>query len=358
MAMLRLRYVHAFVDRTGKVRHYLRYRGKRWPLSGEPGTPAFAAAYADAKRQAETGKEDRAALIPANLIYGPKSLGRVIDQYIASTEFTRTAIRTRQRYLPILGQLKHCCGGALIGDLRERHIREIRKQFAFNSTADMAVMLLRMLWMFAKETMALDLGANPAGEIRKLHRHKEPFEPWPQELIDRFEVGARPQPTARLALLLLLYTGQRVSDAVRMQWRDYDGASIEVAQVKTGARLTIPCHSRLRAALDSMSRSDGYVLTTQYGQPYTAAGLSTLVQRATAKLDAKQYTAHGLRCNAAVALAEAGCTVHEIMAVTGHKTYRLAMHYSQRAGQKTLARKAINRLEVANLRTKRQHSGG
>jgi integrase len=75
-------------------------------------------------------------------------------------------------------------------------------------------------------------------------------------------------------------------------------------------------------------------------------------------LDAKQYTAHGLRCNAAIALAEAGCTVHEIMAITGHKTYKLAMHYSQRAGQKKLARQAIERLEVANLRTKRQQSGG
>jgi hypothetical protein len=34
------------------------------------------------------------------------------------------------------------------------------------------------------------------------------------------------------------------------------------------------------------------------------------------------------------------------------------LHYTQRAGQEKLARKAINRLEVANLRTKRQPSGG
>ena len=91
---------------------------------------------------------------------------------------------------------------------------------------------------------------------------------------------------------------------------------------------------------------------------YTAHGLSALVQRATTKLGAKQYTAHGLRCNAAIALAEADCTVHQIMAITGHKTYKLAMHYSQRAGQKKLARQAIDRLEVANLRTKRQQSRG
>ena len=53
----------------------------------------------------------------------------------------------------------------MIGDLRERHIREIRKRFASNSTADFATMLLRMLWTFAKEELAIDLGVNPAGEI-------------------------------------------------------------------------------------------------------------------------------------------------------------------------------------------------
>jgi integrase len=360
MALLRLRYVHSFVDKTARARYYFRYRGKRWPLSGEPGTSEFAAAYSEAKRQAQEGEgKARALLTPANLRYGPKSLGHVIDRYIASDDFTKTSASTQRRYRPILEELKDHCGGALIGDLRERHIRELRKRFASNSTADFAVMLLRMLWTFAKEALAMDLGVNPAGEIRKLHRHKEPYEPWPQSLIDRFEVEARPQPTARLALLLLLYTGQRVSDVAAMQWRHYDGDTIEVSQAKTKTKLMVPCHSRLKAALDIVRRDHGPILTTQYGQPYGAAGLSTLVQRATANLNAKQYTAHGLRCNAAVALAEAGCTVHEIMAITGHKTYRLAMHYSQRAGQKKLARQAIERLEkVANLRTKKQQSGG
>lgn len=346
MALLRLRYIHAFVDRAGRARYYFRYRGRRWPLPGEPGTSEFAAAYSEAKRVAGGGEPRRRTA--GNLRYGPKSLGHVIDRYIASDGFTKTSANTQRRYRPILEELKGYCGGALIADLRERHIREIRKRFASNSTADFSTMLLRMLWVFAKEELAMGLGVNPAGEIRKLHRHQEPYEPWPQELIDRFEIEARPQPTARLALLLLLYTGQRVSDVAAMQWGHYDGDSIEVSQIKTRTKLMIPCHSRLKAALDAVARAHGSILTTQYRRPYSAAGLSTLVQRATAGLGAKQYTAHGLRCNAAIALAEAGCTVHEIMAITGHKTYRLAMHYSQRAGQKKLARQAIERLELAN----------
>lgn len=80
-----------------------------------------------------------------------------------------------------------------------------------------------------------------------------------------------------------------------------------------------------------------------------------MVAEATAQVGHKEYTAHGLRKNAAKALAEAGCTIHQIMAITGHKSLQLAMHYSKGAAQKRLAQEAIDKLEnamkVANPRT-------
>ena len=51
MATMRLRYVHSFVDRTGRVRYYFRYRGKRWSLPGEPGSAEFAARYDELWRE-------------------------------------------------------------------------------------------------------------------------------------------------------------------------------------------------------------------------------------------------------------------------------------------------------------------
>jgi hypothetical protein len=100
MALLRLRYVHSFVDKTGRARYYFRYRGKRWPLPGEPGISEFAAAYSEAKREAGGGEPQPRP--PANLRYGPKSLGHVIDRYIASNDFTKTTASTQRRYRPIL----------------------------------------------------------------------------------------------------------------------------------------------------------------------------------------------------------------------------------------------------------------
>ena len=53
---------------------------------------------------------------------------------------------------------------------------------------------------------------------------------------------------------------------------------------------------------------------------------------------------HGLRKSAAARLAEAGCSEHEIMAITGHKTLSEVQRYTRQARQKTMAQSAIAKL--------------
>jgi integrase len=60
-----------------------------------------------------------------------------------------------------------------------------------------------------------------------------------------------------------------------------------------------------------------------------------------------RLSVHGLRKLAATALAEAGCSVHEIAAVTGHKTLAMVALHTASVQQKTLAEAAITRLETA-----------
>ena len=179
-----------------------------------------------------------------NVAFGPGTLGLVIEKYLASADYISKAQGTQRHYRVALDQLREICGRALIADLQERHIRQIRKRFTATSKADLAVMLVRMLWVFAKEVLAMDLGPNPAAEIRKLHRQGWSHEPWPDWVIEKFEAEAQPKPNAQLALMLLHYTGQRASDVVRMRWSDYDGEGIQVRQLKTGTPLWIPCHVR------------------------------------------------------------------------------------------------------------------
>ncbi|MGA8470856.1 MAG: tyrosine-type recombinase/integrase, partial [Pseudolabrys sp.] len=54
-------------------------------------------------------------------------------------------------------------------------------------------------------------------------------------------------------------------------------------------------------------------------------------------------SAHGLRKAAAWRLAEAGCTAHEIAAITGHASLKQVSHYTKAVDQKRLATAAMDK---------------
>jgi integrase len=57
----------------------------------------------------------------------------------------------------------------------------------------------------------------------------------------------------------------------------------------------------------------------------------------------KECTPHGLRKAACRRLAEAGCTAHEIMAISGHKTLSEVERYTKAVDQARMARNAMAR---------------
>jgi integrase len=64
---------------------------------------------------------------------------------------------------------------------------------------------------------------------------------------------------------------------------------------------------------------------------------------------------HGLRKAAARRLAEAGASVHQIAAITGHRSLKEVARYTQRADQIRLAREAIQLIGPEN---KKSDAGG
>jgi integrase len=75
---------------------------------------------------------------------------------------------------------------------------------------------------------------------------------------------------------------------------------------------------------------------------------TTFTKEFRAALDAAGLTNlhfHGLRHSAGRALAEAGCSSHEIQSITGHRTLQMVEHYTKAARQKRLATAAIAKLE-------------
>jgi integrase len=344
MTTVWLKYMHGFVDRHGHARYYFRFRGVRWPMPA-PGDPGFMAAY---EGHLAYARELLASPKPKNVAFLRGTMGWAIEQFVASDDYLGRAANTKAGYRRVLDELRRRYGAAMLTTLKDRNVKQIRNDLRETftaSTADIGRGLLSTLWEFADERFPeLGLGANPTHGISKVHRTHKAREPWPPDVIERFDAAA--SNSIRLALRLLLYTGQRRSDVVRMTWAAFDGKSIEVLQQKTGEPLTIPCHQALREALAAIPRRHEYILVHERGTgPYTGPGLASVFRAALRRLGVTGYSIHGLRKNAGVALAEAGCTTRQIMAILGHRTHGQAMHYTRRADQKREAEAAMKKWE-------------
>jgi len=174
----------------------------------------------------------------------------------------------------------------------------------------------------------------------------EGFHSWSDAEIAQFEkhhpVGSR----ARLALALLLYTGQRRSDIVRLGRQLLRDCVLTVRQQKTGAELLIPVHPILQAILDDAPKDNMTFLTTQFGKPFTSNGFGNWFRDQCNAAGLPQCSAHGLRKAAARRLAEAGCTAHEIASITGHASLKQVAHYTKAADQGRLASAAMEKVKT------------
>ena len=146
---------------------------------------------------------------------------------------------------------------------------------------------------------------------------------------------------ARLALALLLYTGQRRGDVIRMGAQHIRGGAIHLTQEKTGAALAIPVHPALAAIIASSSRDHLTFLVTRFGAPFGASAFSHWFRDRCNEAGLPHCSAHGLRKAAARVLAEAGCTAHEIGAITGHSSLAELVRYTKAADQRRLAEAAM-----------------
>jgi integrase len=177
--------------------------------------------------------------------------------------------------------------------------------------------------------------------VKKVRYKSDGFHTWSEEEIAAFEdkhpIGSRP----RLALALLIYTGQRRSDLVNMGPKHVRKGYMTVRQQKTGKLLDLPMHPELVRVIAATTIGLKSFLVTSHGQPYTPAGFGNWFREQCNEAGLAQCSAHGLRKAACRRLAEAGCSANEIMAVSGHSDLREVTIYTAAAEQKRLATQAM-----------------
>lgn len=344
----------ARIKAKGREYWYFR-RGKLWiRLPGQPGESAFLTAY-QALLDTDSGT-------PA-----PKPLSgtmaALIDAYQKSPEWNGLKPATQRDYLKFLPVFRERYGERTVAGMDRAWVFKMRARFAAEvspRTANKAVACLSLLM-----TWAVNYGwrkDNPALRPKRLPVTGA-YRAWTDEEVERFLDGA----PAHLALACLLGvgTGQRAADLVRMTWAAYRDGMIEVVQQKTGARVWIPVHGRLRDALDARrqeietapaprrkkSRPAAVtILTALRGRPYTAGNLSHDVHDRCVTLGIDGAVVHGWRKTAMNYMAEAGCTASEIQSISGHVKLDMVAGYTRAADRKRLARAAVVKLERGGKR--------
>jgi integrase len=289
------------------------------------------------------------------IAYIPGSLGWAIEQFMASDQYAKRAESTKKIDKPILEFIKKEAGAGMLIDTGPKHVRRIRgmvKAKWKSATAKIAIGLFSTMWKFIDTEFDVEnLPSNPTLGISRGHTSTKEHVPWPDEVLEAFERAA--PPTLRLAFYLSLYTGQRRSDVAQMQWLQFDGKFIHgIVQQKTKARLSIPCHWKLREALDAQPDKTGFMIKTRFGTPYKSKALGQAFRIVLHKqLGIRGFSIHGLRSNAGVALADAGCIDREIMSILGHRTLAMVTKSTKQFNQRKLAMSAMEKLERAGGRS-------
>jgi integrase len=341
--MRRPPYLHVFKDRHGKQRAYFRKPGQ--PRVALP-LPLYGEAFWTAYRAAEAG-----AAKPAEVTKGaaPGSISVLIEAYYRSAEWKALAPSSQATYRRQLERFRQAYVQLLVKGMGTAHVNRIMDQMsdrpaAANNMRDR----LNVLMAFAVADGWRE--DNPVSKAKRVKHTATGFRTWTEADIEAFRRHWCLGTPQRLAMEILLHTGLRRSDAVLLGRQHVVGNTFVLTTVKSQGRtrLTIPIHPSLPPVLASVPADHlTFIVTAKGAARSDKAFTNWLREAAHAAGLPPSSSPHGLRKAACRRLAQAGCTPHEIMAITGHKALAEVDTYTREVNQAALAQTAIDRVVTA-----------
>ncbi|MEP3441215.1 MAG: tyrosine-type recombinase/integrase [Sulfitobacter sp.] len=341
----KLKYVVEDTDRHGNVRLYYRHGGSKIRLRGPIGSPEFLSDYKAAAnpKKAQSPHAEKVGRVV------PRSVKWLCVEYYKSAMFKELDPRTQKVRRSILERfcINRDDGSKPYALLLPRHIRARRDEMMDRpEAANGMVKALRQVFKYA---LRYDLhDSNPALGIEYLSGNADGFHSWTLDEIEQFENTHAVGTSARLALALALYTGQRRADLVTFGKQHIRDGWLSFTQHKNRnskpVRMEIPIIPVLQQIIDASPTGDLTLLVTAFNRPFTSNGFGNRFRKWCDEAGLKNCSVHGLRKAAAARLAELGCTEQEIMAITGHRTSKEVTRYTRAASQKTRAESALRRM--------------
>jgi integrase len=323
-------------EKDGRI--YLRRNGRCIRLKEKPGTEAFHAEYERALSETNAKKLK-------TLGSSRESLGWLCLRYFASADFKRLAPSSQAARRRILERICDEHGDKPYARMEARHVRDLRDEKPGPEPANSLVKALRGLFAWAVE--ADYASSNPAKAVPKLRCKGTGFHTWTLEEVRTYEERHPPGTKPRLALALLLYTGARRGDAIRLGRQMIKNGWLTFTAEKTGITVSIPVLPELQAELDRAPRGNMTFLLTAYGKPFTAAGFGMRFREWCNQAGLPHCSAHGLRKAGATVAAERGASEAQLNAIFGWgENSNESRRYTRAARQKVLAASAMTLLST------------
>jgi integrase len=331
------RYLNRDVTRHGKTVCYVRIgRGPRIRIKAEFGTVDFEIEY----QAAVSGKTQPSKNGPS-----AGSLTWLIDRYRETSAWTSLSMATRRQRENILKQIIGTAGSQRYTAITSATIaagRDRRSQTPFQARHFLDTM--RGLFEWAMD--ARFVKTNPAASVKyPLLKSGEGFPVWTEDDVAAYERRWPLGTKERVWLTVLLYTGLRRGDAVRIGKQHVRNGIATLRTQKSGGKIEvqIPLLPPLVEALDAGPTADLAFVCGSNGKPMTKESFGNAFADACRKAGISK-SAHGLRKIGATRAANNGATVAQLNAIFGWTGSKMASLYTQNADRARLARDAMSKL--------------
>jgi integrase len=347
----RHRYVYRDIDRHGNVRVYF-WRGKGHPklrMPDDPRSDEFVARYRElcSAAGAQVANADKGTT--------SGTYRWLVDEYLRSPRFKRLDKLTQDKRRQLL---EATCAELVTPDdtarfasfplsrLQAKHLRVLRDRKAHVPSAQVnRVKAIKAMfkWAVAEELMP----TNPARDLTVDPAPAGGHHSWTVEEVRQFEERHPVGSKARLALALLLWTGVRRSDLVKLGKQHVRDGRLRFTQQKNRKRkpvqTAIPILPELQQVIDASPTGNLTFLVTGAGAPYTVWGFGNWFRERCIEAGVPGR-AHGLRKAGAATAAENGATTKQLMAIFGWLTIEQAEEYVEAANREKLASDAMGLL--------------
>jgi integrase len=207
---------------------------------------------------------------------------------------------------------------------------------------------MRGLFRWALEAQHVKIDPTAGVKNPKRMKNAEGFKKWSEEEVAAYHakwpVGTR----ERVWFDVLLFTGLRRGDAVRLGCQHIRNGVATIKTEKSGFNIEVsmPIHPNLQVTLDAGPTADLAFICGALGKQLKKETFGNYFKAACkqAGVDEDKKAAHGMRKISATRLAEAGCSEYQLMAVFGWTDPKMAAHYVREANRKMLSRQAFEKL--------------